>query len=374
MTAPRRIPVSRPVLKGNELKYVSECIETNWISSIGGFVTRFENAFASWCGAPHAVATSSGTTALHLLLAALGIGPGDEVVVPDLTFVATANAVRYCGATPVFADCDPRLMLLDPDRLEEKITPRTRAVFAVHLYGHPADMDPLREIASRRGLLLLEDAAEAHGAEYKGKRAGALGHSAVFSFFGNKILTTGEGGMVLTGDERLAARMRMLRAHGMDPGRKYWFPEVGYNYRMTNLQAAVGLAQLECAAEKLAARDRVGALYDQLLAPLSRWLLLPQTRPWARRVHWLYTVHVAPGTPIGRDELATRLAGRGIETRPVVIPMHRLPAYQEENCYPGADLAADTGLSLPTAEDLTNEEAGRVASALREILEEAGCK
>lgn len=373
MITPRRIPVSRPLLKGNELKYVSECIETNWISSIGGFVTRFENAFASWCGAPHAVATSSGTTALHLLLASLGIGPGDEVIVPDLTFVATANAVRYCGATPVFADCDPRVMVVDPDRLEEKITPRTRAIFAVHLYGHPADMDPLREIAASRGVLLLEDAAEAHGAEYKGKRVGALGHSSVFSFFGNKILTTGEGGMVLTGDERLAARMRMLRAHGMDPNRRYWFPEIGYNYRMTNLQAAVGLAQLECAAEKLAARDRAGALYDELLAPLSRWLLLPQTRSWARRVHWLYTVHVAPEAPFGRDELATRLASRGIETRPVVIPMHRLPAYKEDNGYPGSDLAADSGLSLPTAEDLTGEEAAYIASALREILEEAGC-
>lgn len=374
MTAPRHIPVSRPLLNGNELKYVSECIETNWISSIGSFVTRFENAFASWCGAPHAVATSSGTTALHLLLAALGIGPDDEIIVPDLTFVATANAVRYCGATPVFADCDPRVMVIDPKRLHEKITPRTRAIFAVHLYGHPADMDPLREIAASRGLLLLEDAAEAHGAEYKGKRVGALGHSAVFSFFGNKILTTGEGGMVLTGDERLAARMRILRAHGMDPNRRYWFPEIGYNYRMTNLQAAVGLAQLECAAEKLAARDRVGALYDELLAPLSRWLLLPQTRSWARRVHWLYTVHVAPDAPIGRDELAARLAARGIETRPVVIPMHRLPAYNEENGYPGSDLAADSGLSLPTAENLSGEEAAYVASALREILEEAGCR
>ncbi|NWF82269.1 MAG: DegT/DnrJ/EryC1/StrS family aminotransferase [Bryobacteraceae bacterium] len=374
MTAPRHIPVSRPLLNGNELKYVSECIETNWISSIGSFVTRFENAFASWCGAPHAVATSSGTTALHLLLDALGIGPDDEIIVPDLTFVATANAVRYCGATPVFADCDPRVMVIDPNRLREKITPRTRAIFAVHLYGHPADMDPLREIAASRGLLLLEDAAEAHGAEYKGKRVGALGHSAVFSFFGNKILTTGEGGMVLTGDERLAARMRILRAHGMDPNRRYWFPEIGYNYRMTNLQAAVGLAQLECAAEKLAARDRVGALYDQLLAPLSRWLLLPQTRSWARRVHWLYTVHVAPDAPIGRDELAARLAARGIETRPVVIPMHRLPAYNEKNGYPGSDLAADSGLSLPTAENLSGEEAAYVASALREIIEEAGCR
>jgi perosamine synthetase len=160
----------------------------------------------------------------------------------------------------------------------------------------------------------------------------------------------------------------------MDPNRRYWFPEIGYNYRMTNLQAAVGLAQLECAAEKLAARDRVGALYDELLAPLSRWLLLPQTRSWARRVHWLYTVHVAPDAPIGRDELAARLAARGIETRPVVIPMHRLPAYNEENGYPGSDLAADSGLSLPTAENLTGEEAAYVASALREILEEAGCR
>jgi perosamine synthetase len=374
MIRPRKIPVSRPLLNGNELRYVTECIETNWISSIGPFVSRFEESFAKWCAAPYAVATASGTTALHLLLAALRVSPGDEVIVPDLTFVATANAVRYCGATPVFVDCDPRLMVLDPALVAARITPRTRAIFAVHLYGHPVEMEPLRAIAARHGVLVLEDAAEAHGAEYLGRRVGSLGHSAVFSFFGNKILTTGEGGMVLTSDADLAARMRMLRAHGMDPKRRYWFPEIGYNYRMTNLQAAVGLAQLELVDEKLAARDRVAAMYDKALAPLSKWVLTPATRGWARRVNWLYTVHLTPDAPLSRDETAERLAALGVETRPVVYPMHVLPAYREEAAYPGADLAASSGLSLPTSEDLSAEEVEHVAGALSSVFEEAPCR
>lgn len=374
MSSPKKIPVSRPLLNGNELRYVTECVETNWISSIGPFVSRFEESFARWCGAPYGVATSSGTTALHLLLAALRIGPGDEVIVPDLTFVATANAVRYCGATPVFVDCDPRLMVLDPQKAADRITPRTKAIFAVHLYGHPVEMGPLREIAASHGVLVLEDAAEAHGAEYLGSKVGGLGHASVFSFFGNKILTTGEGGMVLAFDAGLVSRMRMLRDHGMDPQRRYWFPEIGYNYRMTNLQAAVGLAQFEQAEEKLAARDRVAALYDQALAPLSRWLMLPETRSWARRVNWLYTVHLTSQAPLTRDETAARLAKLGVETRPVVYPMHVLPPYREDGPYPGASFAAAAGLSLPTAEDLSPEEVDRVAAALQTVFEEASCR
>ena len=245
MTDRKTIPVSHPVLGGNEKRYVLECLETGWISSIGRFIRLFEDAFGRYCEARHAIACNNGTTALHLALAGLGTGPGDEIIVPTLTYIATANAVRYCGAQPVFADSEPGTMTVDPARIEERITARTKGIVVVHLYGHPADMDPILEVARRRGLFVVEDAAEAHGALYRGRKAGSLGDVATFSFYGNKIITTGEGGMVTTNDAALSERIRILRGQGMDPGRRYWFPVVGYNYRMTNIAAAIGLAQLE---------------------------------------------------------------------------------------------------------------------------------
>jgi len=361
----RLIPVARPALAGNERRYVEECLETTWISSIGRFIGLFEQSFARYCDVPHAIACNNGTSAVHLALLGVGVGPGDEVIVPALTFVATANAVRYCGARPVFVDSEPRTMNLDPSRIESRINERTRAIVAVHLYGHPADMDPILEIARRRGLFVIEDAAEAHGALYKGGRTGGLGDAAAFSFFGNKIVTTGEGGMVTTREASLAERIRLLRGQGMDPERRYWFPIVGYNYRMTNIQAAIGLAQIEQIGPKLEARTRLAAAYRQRLECLEDFLELPAAESWAHPVYWLYTVVLKDSCPVERDELMAQLAGDGIETRPVFHPMHTLPPYRGSGgAYPVAEKLARRGLSLPMHEMLSEEDLDFIAERM----------
>jgi len=223
LTRPPRISVAAPSLDGNERDYVLECLDSTWISSVGRFITDFEKAFADYCGVKHAIACNNGTTALHLALVALGVGPGDEVIVPSLTYIASANAVTYCGATPVLIDNDPRTFNLDPAKLEALITPRTKAIMPVHLYGQICDMDPILEVARKHGLKVVEDAAEAVGATYKGKMSGSLGTCATFSFFGNKIITTGEGGMITTDDDELAAKMRLLRGQGRAAGAS-WRP------------------------------------------------------------------------------------------------------------------------------------------------------
>lgn len=359
----RRIAVAHPVLAGNEAAYVQECLETTWISSAGRFIGAFESAFADFCEVPHAVATNNGTTALHLALVALGVGPGDEVVVPSFTYVATANAVRYCGAEPVLADCDPRTLGLDASSVERVLTPRTKALIPVHLYGHPADMDPLAEIASEHGLVIVEDAAEAHGARYRGRRAGGLGDCSTFSFFGNKIITTGEGGMVTASDPEVEARLRLYRGQGMDPQRRYWFPVVGYNYRMTNVAAAIGLAQLERVDVLLAARRAVASWYDQYLDGLQDLVTLPVEEPWAHHVYWIYNVLLARG--IDRDEVMRRLDADGIETRPTFYPMHVLPPYAADPAlYPVADDVARRGVNLPTHGLLSEEDVAYVAERL----------
>jgi perosamine synthetase len=368
MMKPPFLPVAHPVLDGNERLYVNECLQTSWISANGRFVPLFEEAFARFCGVDHAVAVSSGTAALHLALLALGVGPGDEVIVPALTYVATANAVVYCGARPVFADSDPQTWNLDPAGLEELITPRTRGIIVVHLYGHPADMDPILETAARHGLFVLEDAAQAHGAEYKHRRVGGWGDAAVFSFFGNKIITTGEGGMVVTRDPALAEKVRLLRGQGMDPQRRYWFPVVGYNYRMTNLQAAVGLAQLERIEQRLEERRRLAAWYDRRLEALQSLLVRPCPQPWARHVCWLYSVVLRETVPVERDEVMAALAQRGIETRPVFWPVHLLPPYAPVvRPLPVSENISRRGLSLPTHSLLTEADVERVADALAAV-------
>ena len=297
----RRIAVAQPSLDGAESAYVNECLESTWISSAGSFIERFEQGFAEFCGAVHGVATNNGTTSLHLALVALGIGPGDEVIVPTLTYVASANVVRYCGATPVLVDSDDATMNLDPEAVAAAITPRTAAIMPVHLYGHPADMDPIMRAAAAAGVAVVEDAAEAHGAHYRGQPVGSIGDCASFSFFGNKILTTGEGGMVTTSDPDLESRLRQLRGQGQDPKRRYWFPIVGFNYRMTNIAAAIGLAQLEGVDRHLAKRREVRTWYDERLDGVEG-LRLPVRMPSAAPVDWLYTVRV-PTNESGRDAL-----------------------------------------------------------------------
>ena len=365
MTARRSIPVACPVLAGNERKYVLECIETGWISSIGRFVGLFEESFARYCDAAYGVACNSGTSALHLALAGLGVGPGDEVIVPTLTYVATANTVRYCGAKPVLVDSEPGTMTLDPRLIEARITPRTKGIIAVHLFGHPADMDPILAVAGRHGLFVLEDAAQAHGALYRGRKAGSLAEAAAFSFYGNKIITTGEGGMVATSSPELNDRLRILRGQGMDPQRRYWFPVVGHNYRMTNIAAAIGCAQLEQIDEFLEKRVRIAATYQSCLAPLEEFLILPSEQPWARHAFWSYTVILRDTAGVERDELMSRLQEDGIETRPVFYPMHRLPPYLEESSrYPVADGLARRGISLPMHGLLTEEDVGYIAERI----------
>ena len=360
------IPVFAPWLSENVRRYVLDCVDSGWISSLGQYVGRFEKEFARFCEASHGVATSNGTTALHLALATLGIGPGDEVLVPDLTFVATANVVRYAGATPVLVDADPSTWGLDPADARRRVTPRTRAIIPVHVYGHPVDLDPVLALAAEHGLDVVEDAAEAHGARYKGRRVGALGRLGAFSFYGNKIITTGEGGMLVTNEPALAERARFLRDHAMDPQRRYYHPEVGYNYRMTNIQAAIGCAQLEQAEAILARRKEIATTYEAGLAGIPG-LVGPPSLPWAENVYWMYSVLIEPAFGRDRDGVREGLRARDIDSRPFFVPVHEMPPYRTAEPFPVASRLARTGINLPSGTGLEPAEIGAVCRALREL-------
>ncbi len=365
------IPIAEPSLEGRELEYVTDCIQSGWVSSLGEYVKRFEQGFAAYCGVRYGVATHNGTVALHQALAALGIGPGDEVILPTLTFVATANAVVYTGATPVFVDSEPHTWNIDPEAVTQAITPRTRAIIAVHLYGHPADMDSLRALADQHGLTLIEDAAEAHGARYRGRRVGSLSDVAIFSFFGNKIITTGEGGMVLTDDSELAERCFFLENQARHKENPYWHPEIGYNYRMTNLQAALGVAQLERIEELIAVRVRNAAYYGRRLTDIAG-LNPPPRAQWAENVYWMYTVLVEDEYGMDRDTLMARLRQRGIDTRPAFYPIHTLPMYHQDQCFPVAEELGRKGLNLPSGATLTPEQVNLVCDVLAEMSQPGG--
>jgi perosamine synthetase len=315
------IPVANPFLGAEELENIKEAVESGWISSKGRFITEFEEKFAAFCGVKYGVATSNGTTALHLALTGLGIGKGDEVIVPDLTFIATANAVTYTGATPVMVDSNSTYWGIDPELIEEKITPRTKAIIPVHLYGHPCDMDAIKKIAVGHNLFIIEDAAEAHGAEYKGKKVGTFGDIACFSFYGNKIITTGEGGICLTGDKEIAAKLRVLRDHGQRPDKRYWYDVVGFNYRMTNIQAAIGVAQVKKLDQFIDLKRQIGGWYAEGLDNLfNEGLIIPAPEmPWAKTVYWLYSILLTNRFGTGRDEVISRLSDMGIETRPFFL-------------------------------------------------------
>ena len=361
------IPVAQPVIGELEVRYVNEALEEGQVSSIGRFVSEFEERFAAVAEAEYGVATCNGTCALHLALLATGIGPGDEVIVPSLTFVATANAVRHAGAQPVFVDIHPHYWGMDPDQVSRMITPRTRAILPVHLYGHPVDMDPILDIAREHGLIVIEDAAEAHGAEYKGHSVGAIGTAGIFSFYGNKIMTTGEGGILVTNDPKVAQRARMLRDHGSDPEIRYWHPEIGYNYRMTNLQAALGLAQLEQLDAFLVRKRRIAEFYYETLHDIPG-LNFQAREEWASPVDWMVSLIVEPTGGVDRDSLMRDLEVQGIETRPFFRPLHTLPPYQQAGAtYPVAERVASQGLNLPSGVPLTDGELDRVAGAVREF-------
>lgn len=355
-----------PGLIGREKEYVIDCLDSNWISSKGKYLELFEKAFSSYIGVSRAVSTSNGTTALHLALLAMDIGPGDQVIVPSFTYVATANMVRLCGAEPVFADSEVETWNMDTDNLEALITPSTKAIMAVHLYGHPCDMDPIMEIAARHGLLVIEDASQANGALYKGRHCGSIGDIGTFSFFANKTITTGEGGMLVTNDDAYAAKAELLKNHGMDPERRYWYPVAGFNYRMTNLQAAIGLAQLENIDQHVGARIRLAGRYSQGLADV-RGLVLPVEKEYAKHSYWLYSLLITPEFGRTRDEVMQVLSEQGIETRPFFHPMHELPPYtRTPKGLERAAMLSRMGINLPTYFSLSEEDTSYVITALKE--------
>ncbi len=371
--ASKIIPVCEPTLGGNEQKYVLDCLQSNWISSAGKYIPVFEEKFAAECGCRYGISCCNGTIALHLALAALGLGPGDEVILPTFTMIATINAVTYVGATPVLVDSEPCTWNMDVDQVAAKITPRTKAIIPVHTYGHPVDMDPLLELAEPNGIFVLEDAAEAHGAEYKGRRAGSLGQAGCFSFYANKIITTGEGGMITTNDPQLAELTQKLRDHAFSSERHFWHKYVGFNYRMTNLQAAVGVAQVEQMPGFIENRRRNAALYTSLLKEIPG-IVTPPEAGNCRNVFWMYSILVEDKFGMTRDELRGYLAKNGIETRTFFIPMHLQPVYYEQfkgQRYPVAEMLCRRGFYLPSASSLTEAQIRHVVDVVRRAYVEA---
>jgi len=368
-SSPEFIPVAAPDIGELERRLVREAVDSGWVSSLGPFVDRFEQSFSSWLGVRHAVTVASGTAALELALEALGIGAGDEVIVPDLTFAAVAAAVTRVGASPVLVEVDDVSWCMDPGAVEAAISHRTGAIIAVHSFGHPAELYQLQVIARKANIALVEDCAEAHGARIRGRIVGSLGDVACFSFYGNKIVTTGEGGMVATNSGELAQRVRLLRDHGMDPRRRYFHVVVGHNYRMTNIQAALGCAQMARIDAFLAGRKQI---LDEYRRGLPMLRLNPST-DGVDAVNWLTRAELPEG--MDRDAVMRHLRSRGIDSRPVFFPLSQLPPYQEYRrvglSEPGASAAgrlARQGICLPTSTAFPPGVVARVAEALCEAL------
>jgi perosamine synthetase len=365
-----KIPAAAADLSGNEEKYVVEAIRSSWISSVGEFVTRFEQDFAKMCGVKSVIGTCNGTVALHLALLALDVRPGDEVLLPSLTYVATANAVRYMGAEPVFVDVDPETWCIDPSLLENSITRRTKGIIAVHLYGHPADMDKINHIAAIHGLWVVEDAAEAHFAKYNGQPVGGFGHIGTFSFFGNKIITCGEGGAITMNDRQLAIRARTLWGQGMDPQRRYYFPVTGYNFRITNVACAILCAQLERAEDIIQKRKSIFSQYKHHLSNISGIDFQP-VADWADPAPWLFCITVDSSKyGYSRDELMSLLALKGIDTRPFFIPLHTLPPFREKSMQRREKLditlkLSSSGINLPTFNLMDEGSISKVCDIIR---------
>lgn len=363
------IQISEPSLGIEELNNVIEAVKSSWISSKGKFITEFEEKFAEYCGVKYGIATFNGTVALHLALKALMIDKGDEVIVPDLTFIATANVVTYCNAKPIFIDSHPDYWCIDPEKIEEKITTKTKAIIPVHLYGHPCDMDEIIKIAKKHGLYIIEDAAEAHGTEYKGEKVGSFGDISCFSFYGNKIITTGEGGMCSTNNQELAERMKILRDHGMNPNKRYWYDVIGFNYRMTNIQAAIGIAQLKKIDKFIKRKRQIARKYSKELKDLEMkgLVTLHPEMLWAKNVYWMYSILLEENFGISRDELIHLLKKRDIETRPFFYPIHIMPPYNKTKCNVNniAKNISLKGINLPSSSALKDSEIQYIVECLK---------
>ncbi len=375
------IPVNELLLSQTDQDNVMECLRTGWISSAGEFVDRFEVEWAKYCGMRHGIAVSNGTTALQVAVEAVGIGPGDEVIMPSFTIISCAMPVVKCGGIPVLVDCDAQTFCMNPHEVEQKITPRTKAIMLVHMYGHPVDVDPILALAKRHGLMVIEDAAEVHGARYlsardtpasKWQHCGGLGHISTFSFFANKLITTGEGGMVLTSDDQLAARSRALRNLCFRPDRRFLHDSLGYNFRLTNMQAAVGLDQVRRIESIVDRKRAIAAEYTQRLSRLPQ-IQLPMEHSWARSVYWVYGLVLRPDVRMDAVEFARRLREQKVETRPFFLGMHEQPVFLEQGLfknerYPVTEEIARRGLYIPSGLALRPEQLEAVCVAVERVL------
>ena len=365
------IPVCEPLIGETEIKYVNECLRTGWISSGGRFINEFEKKWAEYCGVKYGIAVSNGTVALQVALGCLNLKHGDEVIIPDFTIISCALAVIYNDAKPVFIDSEPRTFTIDVNKIEEKITENTRAIMPVHIYGHPCDMDSIFRLAEKYNLVIIEDAAEAHGAEYKRKKCGSLGDISCFSFYANKIITTGEGGMVLTNNRNYAEKARSIRNLCFQK-RRFYHEELGNNFRLTNIQAAIGLAQLKRINKLVRKKRWIGKTYNRKLKNISD-LILPVEKSWAKNVYWMYGIVLGEGTGIDAGELANLLNKVGIDTRPFFLGMHEQPIFKkigliDGDCYPVSERISRRGLYLPSGLTLNGENIDFVVDSIKKVL------
>ena len=376
------IPVNEPLLNGNEKKYLNECIDTGWISSEGPFVKRFEHDMAAAVGRRHGIAVSNGTAALELAIASLGLEPGDQILMPTFTIISCAAAVVRCGCVPVLIDSEPSTWNMDLANLKAKVEDeigrkgnrKLKAIMVVHIYGLPVEMDPVRELADRYGLKIIEDAAEMHGQTCRGRRCGGFGDLSTFSFYPNKHITTGEGGMVLTDDDHLAERCRSLRDLCFQPAKRFVHDELGYNFRMTNMQAALGVAQLERLDEFVARKRRMGARYTEMLAAVEGLELMPAKTEYAENIYWVFALVLKESVPFDGKEAIRRLAQAGIGTRPFFWPMHEQPVFQGMGLFQGerhpvAERIARRGFYIPSGMALTDAQQATVVAAIKELIE-----
>jgi len=361
-----KYPVYKPLLNGNEKKYVNECLDSTWISSKGQFVDKFESEFAHYIGAKHAISVSNGTVALHVALLALGIGEGDEVLVPSFTYIASVNAIKYTNAKPVFVECDPKTLLIDLKDAESKITSKTKALMCVHLYGDSCNMDEILDFGSKHQLKIIEDAAESFGTTFKNKHTGTFGDIGTFSFFGNKTITTGEGGMITTNDDDIFNFAMRIKGQGLAANREYWHDIIGYNYRMTNICAAIGLAQLENAKEVISKKRAIANWYKQELSNCP--VITPSESDQVVNSFWMINIIVE--SEVIRDSLREHLKRNGIETRPSFFPVHLMPMYYDESVkLPITEDISLRGINLPSYPELAEEDIKIICSCIREFYE-----
>ena len=366
------IPVNEPLFEGREKELLCECIDTGWISSDGRFVTLFEEMFSDYIGVKHGIAVCNGTAALELAVACLGLEQGSEVIVPTFTIISCINAIVRNGLVPVLVDAERNTWNMDVNKVEERISARTKAIMPVHIYGHPTDMDPLKKLAEKHDLIIIEDAAEAHGALYRGKKCGSMGQVSVFSFYANKIITTGEGGMVLTDDDGLAERARSLRNLCFQEKKRFYHSDLGYNFRMTNLQGAVGIAQMEKIEELIQKKIQQGRRFRQRLKDVKS-IILQEQKEWAAPVYWVNGILIDETVPKDAEDLARLLMKKGIQSRPFFWPMHEQPIFKKmglfkNESYPVSELLSRRGLYLPGGMALTEEQIQKTCDAVIELL------